>query len=61
MSMYEIHIEVLKDLLQKPGPDATNLELAYSAQDGAYIKVTIPSFFLFLFDLSFLALGLTRH
>ncbi|XP_019348547.1 coiled-coil domain-containing protein 78 isoform X3 [Alligator mississippiensis] len=38
MSMYEIHIEVLKDLLQKPGPDATNLELAYSAQDGAYIK-----------------------
>ncbi|XP_030067801.1 coiled-coil domain-containing protein 78 [Microcaecilia unicolor] len=38
MSMYEIHREVLRDLLQSSGPAAVNLGLAYSAQDGAYIK-----------------------
>nr|XP_033770905.1 coiled-coil domain-containing protein 78 isoform X2 [Geotrypetes seraphini] len=38
MSMYEINSEVLKDLLQSSGPAAVNLGLAYSAQDGAYIK-----------------------
>ncbi|XP_029433145.1 coiled-coil domain-containing protein 78 [Rhinatrema bivittatum] len=38
MSMYEIHNEVLKDLLQSPGLAATNVRLAYSAQDGAHIK-----------------------
>ncbi|XP_043945232.1 coiled-coil domain-containing protein 78 [Protopterus annectens] len=38
MSMYEIHSEVLRDLLQPVKQAATMIELAYTAKDGAHIK-----------------------